>query len=86
MLLEALALGVPVVARNVGGIGEVIHDNLSGRLVNSANASMIARASLPLLCTGALRSRLIENGINTVQKFSAAQNAANYTHIYQLLA
>ncbi len=83
VLLEALALGVPVVARNVGGIGEVISDNLSGRLVNSADAATIARASLPLLSPGVMRSRLIDNGIKTVTKFSAAQNAANYMHIYQ---
>jgi glycosyltransferase involved in cell wall biosynthesis len=85
VLLEALALGVPVVARNVGGIGEVISDDLSGRLVNSADAATIARASLPLIHASALRSRLIGNGIKTVQKFSAAENAANYMHVYQSL-
>jgi glycosyltransferase involved in cell wall biosynthesis len=83
VLLEALALGVPVVARNVGGIGEVISDNFSGRLVNSADAATIARASLPLISAGVMRSRLIDNGIKTVNKFSAAKNAANYMHIYQ---
>ncbi len=85
VLLEALALGVPVVARNVGGIGEVISDRVSGRLVNSANAGTIASASLPLLSVGALRSRVISNGIKAVRTFSAVKNAANYMHIYQSL-
>lgn len=83
VLLEALALGVPVVARNVGGIGEVISDSVSGRLVNSADAGTIASASLPLLNAGALRSRLISNGLKAVRTFSAVKNAANYMHIYQ---
>ncbi len=82
VLLEALALGVPVVARNVGGIGEVISDCVSGRLVNSADAGTIASASLPLLGAGALRNRVISNGIKTVRAFSAAKNASNYMHIY----
>jgi glycosyltransferase involved in cell wall biosynthesis len=85
VLLEAMAMGVPVVTRNVGGIGEVISDNVSGRLVNSADASTIARASLPLLSATTLRSRLIGNGIKTVQNYSAAENAASYMHLYQSL-
>ncbi len=83
VLLEAMALGIPVVARNVGGIGEVISDNVSGRLVNSADAAAIAGAALPLLTAGELRSRLIDNGFKTVQAFSATRNAARYMHIYQ---
>jgi hypothetical protein len=53
--------------------------------VDSADAATIAHASLPLLIASALRSRLIDNGIKTVQKFSATENAANYMHIYQSL-
>lgn len=83
VLLEALALGVPVVARNVGGIGEVISDCVSGRLVNTADAGTIASASLPLLRAGALRRNVISNGIKTVRAFSAAKNASNYMHIYK---
>ncbi len=83
VLLEALALGVPVVARNVGGIGEAISDNVSGRLVNSADAGALASASLPLLSAGPLRDRLIGNGMKAVRAFSIAKNAANYMHLYQ---
>jgi glycosyltransferase involved in cell wall biosynthesis len=85
VLLEALALEVPVVARDVGGIGEVISDNVSGRLVKSADAETMASVSLPLLGAGALRSRLIANGVRTVQRFSAEANAASYMHLYQSL-
>jgi glycosyltransferase involved in cell wall biosynthesis len=83
VLLEAMALGIPVVARNVGGISEVICDKVSGRLVNSADAGAIAAAALPLLTTEDSRSRLIGNGLRTVRKFSTALNASNYMHIYQ---
>jgi glycosyltransferase involved in cell wall biosynthesis len=85
VLLEALALGVPVVSRNVGGIGEVISNSVSGQLVNSDDPGTIARASLPLLSAAALRRCLVSNGIKAVRKFSAAKNAANYMHTYQSL-
>ncbi len=83
VLLEALALGVPIVSRNVGGISEVIANGISGRLVNSADAEVIADAARTLLSTGSLRNFVICNGIKTVSKFSSAQNAANYMRIYQ---
>jgi len=85
VLLEAMALGIPVVARNVGGIGEVICDNVSGRLVNTADAGVIAQAAVPLLIEGDLRNRLIGNGLTTVQEFSATQNASSYMDIYHSL-
>jgi glycosyltransferase involved in cell wall biosynthesis len=84
VLLEAMALGVPVVARKVGGISEVIRDHVSGRLINSADAATIAAASLQLLTNAnVLRSRLITEGMKEAQHFSAEQNAASYMHMYQ---
>jgi glycosyltransferase involved in cell wall biosynthesis len=83
VLLEAMALGIPVVARNVGGISEVVCNNVNGRLVDSADARAIAAAALPLLSTEDSRSQLIGNGLKTVRKFSTALNASDYMRIYQ---
>lgn len=85
VLLEAMAMGVPVVARNIGGIGEVIRDNVSGMLVNSPDATMISEASLQLLSQGSLRARVIAEGMDTARHFSAEHNAANYMQLYQSL-
>ena len=43
-ILEAMCFACPSIARNVGGIPEVIEDNVSGTLVASEDADELARA------------------------------------------
>ena len=44
VILESLACGTPVVATDVGGAGEVLSENVSGRLVNSSSPADVAHA------------------------------------------
>jgi len=48
-LIQAQAMGVPVVASNVGGIPEIIRDNFTGILVPPANPQALAKAIAGLL-------------------------------------
>jgi L-malate glycosyltransferase len=82
-LLEALSLGVPVVARNVGGIPEVIQDGLTGMLVDSANGKSLAQACLKLLGDNGLRERLSQAGAHWVrEKFNASRTAEEVANLY----
>ena len=56
-LLEASACALPIVASRVGGIGEVVEDGVSGRLVPADDPGALAQALLPLLEDPALRHR-----------------------------
>jgi len=47
--LESMALGVPVIASNIGGLAELIQDGCTGLLVPSADPQAIARAVVRLL-------------------------------------
>jgi glycosyltransferase involved in cell wall biosynthesis len=62
VLLEAMALGVAVVAVGAGGPAELIEDGVSGRLVGSADPELFAGAIEPMLADPALRERLAEGG------------------------
>jgi glycosyltransferase involved in cell wall biosynthesis len=87
VLLEALGLGVPVVARSVGGVPEVVQDGANGLLVDSADPGALAEACGRLLADGALRRRLAEAARpSIIERFSAANTAARVAELYQSLA
>jgi glycosyltransferase involved in cell wall biosynthesis len=83
VLLEALYLGVPVVARRVGGIPEVLQDEVSGLLVDSADPRILAEACLRILNDSGLRTRLAEAGCSRMASaFSAEQTADRVSDLY----
>jgi glycosyltransferase involved in cell wall biosynthesis len=55
---EAMACGVPVVASDVGGVGEAVADGETGFLVPPSNPEALVTATLPLLEDPALRARM----------------------------
>lgn len=57
-LLEAMALGKPVVATNVGGVPEVVEDGVSGLLVPAGDPTALASAVARLLRDPDLAARL----------------------------
>lgn len=86
VLLEALSLGVAVVARDVGGIPEVIRDGETGVLVRSGDAGSLAAACLRVLKDEALRRKLAEAGARHVREnFSAERNADQVAQLYRNL-
>lgn len=86
VLLEALALGLVVVAREVGGIPEVIQDGENGILVKSDDPSALAAACLEVLADAERRRRLADLGPKLVAKrFSAEHMAAQVAQLYRSL-
>jgi glycosyltransferase involved in cell wall biosynthesis len=66
VLVEAMAMQLPVVASNISGIGELITDGVSGRLVPANDPSALAAVIDELLGDPAQRRRLAANGAATV--------------------
>lgn len=58
VLLEAMAVGLPVIATAVGGSPELIEDRVTGRLLPSDDAAALARAIAELLGDADERARL----------------------------
>ncbi|MFA7314318.1 MAG: glycosyltransferase family 4 protein [Candidatus Magasanikbacteria bacterium] len=81
-ILEALSVGLPVIASNVGGVGEIV-DNTVGRLVEN-NAGKISQALLELINNPELRLKLGKNGMVLVEgKFSLESMLKKTEEVYQ---
>jgi glycosyltransferase involved in cell wall biosynthesis len=75
VILEALAMGVPVVTTPVSAIPEVIVDGVTGLLVPPGDAVALAQALERLLTDSALRQRLGQQGRSRVrERFDIARN------------
>jgi glycosyltransferase involved in cell wall biosynthesis len=66
VLLEAMAMGVPVIASRVSGIPELVADGLNGVLVEPDDADALAAALTRLLSQPALCASLACHGRRTV--------------------
>lgn len=83
VLLEVLHMGVPVVARRVGGIPEVIQEGVSGLVVDSADPRAVADACVRLLEDSNLQRRLAQAGqLRVAEHFSAESTAAAVADLY----
>lgn len=69
VLIEAMALGVPVVASRDGGMPEVVRDGETGLLVDGAEPSAYAGAILELLRDRSRADRMGERGKVWAQRF-----------------
>jgi glycosyltransferase involved in cell wall biosynthesis len=66
VLLEAQAMGVPVVASKVGGIPEAVKDYETGILVPPANSKELAYSILNILTKPEMRAKLSKTAVKWV--------------------
>ena len=83
VLLESMAMGVPVVATAFSAIPEAVQSGSNGILVDPAQPDALAAAMLNVLEDTDLRSALITNGLETVrQRFDNRALVGDLTSIY----
>ena len=83
-ILEAMFFACPSVARRVGGIPEVLVDNVTGKLVDSATAEELARAVEGLLADPARRLTMGQAArLRAREKFSAPVIVPLYESLYR---
>jgi glycosyltransferase involved in cell wall biosynthesis len=70
VLVEALAVGTPVVATDVGGVAEIVEDGGNGLLVPAGDPDALAGALRRLLGDDALRARLRAAAAGSVERFA----------------
>jgi glycosyltransferase involved in cell wall biosynthesis len=83
VVLEAMALGRPVVGLARGGLPEVVQDGVTGRLVRGDSAEDLARAMAELLTDAATRERMGTAGRRLVrERFDLPAHAARISEVY----
>lgn len=70
VLIEALALGVPIIATKVGRNPEVIIDGENGLLVPVGETQALTKALIHVFSDGELRARLSARALESAKRFS----------------
>lgn len=85
--LEAMRAGIPVVATRVGGIPEVVVDQVTGVLADPEQPAALAKAIDGLLAAPARRAELAAAGLRRLEaRFSHEAMRAAYEALYDELA
>ena len=68
VIMEAQAVGLPIISTNISAIPEIVDNGENGILVNERNPKELAKALATLINDANLRIRLGENGAESVKK------------------
>jgi len=86
VIVESMAQGTPVIATDVGGVTEIITDEMSGLLHRPGDDADLAAKIVTLLTTPALGARLADSGRRVVEeRFTIRQFAASVGTLYDAI-
>ena len=84
VLVESMAMGLPVVATHISGIPELVQDGKTGLLVPPGRPRQLAEAMLRLLTDGELRNRVIAAGKqHVVREFNNRKLIRELAEVYR---
>lgn len=86
VLMEAMAVGLPLVASNVGGVPEMVTHQQNGLLVPPGDADALAQACRHILQNPALAQAMSTTGQQTAAaRFNITHQAHKLAQIYHKL-
>jgi glycosyltransferase involved in cell wall biosynthesis len=84
VILESMALGIPIVATNVGGVPELVVDNQTGMVIEPDNPTALANGLYELLHNRERAACFAEQGQQRlVQFFAVEKSAQTMTNLYR---
>jgi L-malate glycosyltransferase len=84
-ILDAQALGLPVIACRTGGIPEIVFDGMNGRLIQPRDPEALKDAIDDLVCAPEKRQQWGNRALETVQAFSIDQTVEKNIALYSRL-
>ena len=85
ILLDAMDQALPVVAADVGGVREIVHDGENGFLIRAARPDQLAEAILELQASPQLRARFGSRGREIASGHTAESMCRSYVELYRSL-
>jgi glycosyltransferase involved in cell wall biosynthesis len=85
VVMEAMAVGKPVIATRVGGMPDLVDDGETGFLVPPGDADALAAAMRRLLEEPDVRNRMSAAALNKVEKFKARSVVPRIENVYATL-
>ena len=83
VLMEAMAMGIPVVSTRISGIPELIEDGKAGFLVEPKNVKELADKLYSIITDKTLREKFSANGRRKVEQgFDINKNAASLLEVF----
>ena len=82
-IIEAQAIGRPVITSNFGAMKEVAGDG--ALLVCPDNIDEIQQAIEQIIIDEELRKKLVEKGLNNVERYKAENVVERYVEVYRCL-
>ena len=82
VILEAMSVGRPVIATNIGAIPEIIDDGVNGYLVEPNNSEQIAEKALKLFSEEILLAEFGRNARKKAEEFSIEKHLDNLEKVY----
>jgi len=82
-LLEAMSVGLPIVATAVGGVPDVVRDDWSAKLVPSADEAALREALIHLRNDPSAAAEMGRRAREESRRFSAATMTDRYLDLYQ---
>lgn len=84
-LMEAMSVGLPLVATTVGGVPDVVTDEVEGLLVAPGRPDLLARAVSRLVGDESLRSRLGQGALAASARFDVTAAVTQIEELYERL-
>jgi glycosyltransferase involved in cell wall biosynthesis len=82
-LLDAMSFGLPLVASKVGGIAEIVDDNVNGILIPPNDAGALVGALRRLCADSGMRQSKRDANLQKAATYGADRMAAAYERIYR---
>jgi len=80
-VIEAMALGLPVISTNVGGIPYLLEDKITALLIDDNDTKAMAAAVIELLQNEVLKNNIVKNAHQMVQEFDSEKVKLQWVEI-----